>query len=728
MAINPNDVFPQALYNIYDGRYGQLSSVVALMEGQGSGFVAYATKAELDADLNHAANTPGMVMLDSTATNNCYYIKVGASGTGSWSKSLWPLRIHSFASEYVSLNAAVADANVTSLIIVGEATLTEDLSIPADIAVTVTQTGSINYGAYSLEILGPFSAGRTHCLVGTGALSVGYQNTTIYPEWVGVIPDTGANLSAGFTQLNKLLVGKRGADVIFSGGVYKSSVGLWINGYGITVRGAGSVTIEPYAAASNYILMLGNRESGSLSTSMRLVSSMTKGDTSAVITDVSGYEVGDIVFMFSDKSSNSTVNNRIPLYKQIFTINNIVGNALYFSSPAEVDFLVDADDTKTACILLPTATPAVGCKVENIHFKNDSLFLGPYLHGIFYAYNVELVNVRLDAYSSTGFVSFCDNIIYRNCELIGYNGFSCAAGTKSLTIDSCRYNNGINSQDYGGFFEESPERVYMSNSVINARVSCGSSADSPPAKQFIFRDCVIKAPGIAVRLIGAYNAEGYALDIDHCVFDAPGALGAASGNVRKTVIDITYIDSYRITNCEFKNADADSYAVDVGNVGTTYRDLYRNRYGTSLGPYTTADDNMLPYKTYTFTPTLTFGGASVGITYLKQRGTLTRFGNRAFYSIEIVLSAKGSSTGTAIVNGLSIASVNYSDSSFQQPGALRLGAVNSALTNVLQCGVIPNSTTINLTELAAGVEVALTNADFLDTSYILIAGVYEIAP
>lgn len=44
----------------------------------------YATKALLDADLAHAAGTRARVTNDSTAANNVYYTKSGASGTGSW--------------------------------------------------------------------------------------------------------------------------------------------------------------------------------------------------------------------------------------------------------------------------------------------------------------------------------------------------------------------------------------------------------------------------------------------------------------------------------------------------------------------------------------------------------------------------------------------------------------------------------------------------------------------
>ncbi|MFK4522194.1 hypothetical protein ABIF90_000175 [Bradyrhizobium japonicum] len=48
--------------------------------------IGYATKAALDADLAHGANTLAMVYADGTAANNGIYVKSGTSGSGSWSR------------------------------------------------------------------------------------------------------------------------------------------------------------------------------------------------------------------------------------------------------------------------------------------------------------------------------------------------------------------------------------------------------------------------------------------------------------------------------------------------------------------------------------------------------------------------------------------------------------------------------------------------------------------
>lgn len=56
-------------------------------------------------------------------------------------------------------------------------------------------------------------------------------------------------------------------------------------------------------------------------------------------------------------------------------------------------------------------------------------------------------------------------------------------------------------------------------------------------------------------------------------------------------------------------------------------------------------------QTGTWTPTLAFGGASVGITYSIRVGRYQKVGNRVTVKGEIFLTSKGSSTGNATLSG-----------------------------------------------------------------------------
>lgn len=56
-------------------------------------------------------------------------------------------------------------------------------------------------------------------------------------------------------------------------------------------------------------------------------------------------------------------------------------------------------------------------------------------------------------------------------------------------------------------------------------------------------------------------------------------------------------------------------------------------------------NTLANYSVGTWTPTLSFSGASVGVTYSTQQGNYTRIGNTIFFHINLVLTSKGSSTG-----------------------------------------------------------------------------------
>lgn len=85
-------------------------------------------------------------------------------------------------------------------------------------------------------------------------------------------------------------------------------------------------------------------------------------------------------------------------------------------------------------------------------------------------------------------------------------------------------------------------------------------------------------------------------------------------------------------------AGASTGGIKLGNTDNSYQfalDYYDGKSATSL-----------------WTPVLKFGGGVVGITYGTQTGRYTRIGNMVFVRLRIVLTSKGSSTGTATITGL----------------------------------------------------------------------------
>jgi len=85
---------------------------------------------------------------------------------------------------------------------------------------------------------------------------------------------------------------------------------------------------------------------------------------------------------------------------------------------------------------------------------------------------------------------------------------------------------------------------------------------------------------------------------------------------------------------------------DGTGVTSTSKDIYTS--GVSFDSGTNLLHN---YEEGSFTPTIQFGGASVGVTYSIQVGRYVRVGNVLQVYCEIFLSNKGSSTGSVRIIG-----------------------------------------------------------------------------
>ncbi len=112
------------------------------------------------------------------------------------------------------------------------------------------------------------------------------------------------------------------------------------------------------------------------------------------------------------------------------------------------------------------------------------------------------------------------------------------------------------------------------------------------------------------------------------------------------------------------------------------------------------------YEEGSWSPALTFGSASVGITYSVQSGSYTKIGNLVTGRFIIVLSNKGSSTGSAAITGLP-----YTVGSDIGVVSLELGSNFS--TNVPQSGYAENTTTkLVLTYPSSTGTTAINNTNF----------------
>ena len=129
----------------------------------------------------------------------------------------------------------------------------------------------------------------------------------------------------------------------------------------------------------------------------------------------------------------------------------------------------------------------------------------------------------------------------------------------------------------------------------------------------------------------------------------------------------------------------------------------------------------LNYTPGTFTPLLRFNGTSTGMTYSEQSGRYKRVGDLVFVDIRILLSAKGSSTGTATIDGLPFTSAGVPASN-----GILLGN-NFVTVTVPQCRFSPSSTSVDLYDFAGGASVAaLTASDFANNTQVFVTGFYSV--
>ena len=143
--------------------------------------------------------------------------------------------------------------------------------------------------------------------------------------------------------------------------------------------------------------------------------------------------------------------------------------------------------------------------------------------------------------------------------------------------------------------------------------------------------------------------------------------------------------------------------------------------GTLVNTATNASIDIAPYNyLLNWSPTLSFGGGSVGITYSVASGRYVLNGRRVTAVFNIILTSKGSSTGAVRIEGLPFPIASG------QPGMggylTNLGNM-AGITGALAIQTNSGSTNANIYMMAAGGLSTFNDANFTNTS--IIYGVVE---
>lgn len=151
---------------------------------------------------------------------------------------------------------------------------------------------------------------------------------------------------------------------------------------------------------------------------------------------------------------------------------------------------------------------------------------------------------------------------------------------------------------------------------------------------------------------------------------------------------------------------------------------------TSIGSLTfaagAAGSIISAYQQGTWTPGISFGGGTTGITYSAQTGVYTQIGNILIAGFNVSLSNKGSSTGDARVTGLP---VSMGTNAHQFTCVLGGGLVTlTAGYSVLLARGTTSATTLDITQFGTGVGyIVASNTHFANTSGISGTIVYTTA-
>lgn len=174
------------------------------------------------------------------------------------------------------------------------------------------------------------------------------------------------------------------------------------------------------------------------------------------------------------------------------------------------------------------------------------------------------------------------------------------------------------------------------------------------------------------------------------------------------------------------------FAYGTTSGGTTpYLTLNNSGYlrlaagGIQFNGDTAAANALDDYEEGTWTPSLTFNGGGIGISYSSQGGKYTKIGNVVHYSFRFTLTSKGSSTGVVRIEGLPFTVGNTNTADFTGGS---IGAIENITFSTFPIALcIANTNYLVMEEgTSGGVLTSLTNADMTDTSTLRVTGFYYV--
>lgn len=243
---------------------------------------------------------------------------------------------------------------------------------------------------------------------------------------------------------------------------------------------------------------------------------------------------------------------------------------------------------------------------------------------------------------------------------------------------------------------------------VNANAGAGAITNSLSIPTFV-PPASTSGTANAISLLPTPAITAYAAG-QRFSFIPPAApnTGATTISVSSLAVrNLVYADGTAMSGGELLAAGV----YDIEDNGTAYV-LMNSAQGSSFG---------------TWTPVLRFGGLSVGITYGTQVGQYLKIGRLVHYWIDVVLTAKGSSTGAATFSGLpftvnaSLSGGGFTPGGPSLWGVLTYGAVTPELAP------FPGSVILGVvSQVSAGAVTTVADTAFANTTSVRGYGTYLV--
>jgi hypothetical protein len=126
------------------------------------------------------------------------------------------------------------------------------------------------------------------------------------------------------------------------------------------------------------------------------------------------------------------------------------------------------------------------------------------------------------------------------------------------------------------------------------------------------------------------------------------------------------------------------------------------------------------YEEGTWTPTIAFGGASVGVTYASQAGTYTKIGRQVILNFDVRLSNKGSSAGVWQISNFPFTA------GFEGNGGLHFQSGNATINDLAAIRITGGSAFGELYYAGAGSTLGYADSDATNSSICIGQVIYFV--